>query len=117
MTNDGLSYVDDAGQVCLIRFTECRRNWVDFVNRSAEFPETNLTEAETKCVAWRDIIGRPGAPSYIEFFASPRIRFEFHLGGTRLNRFLRNSRAKEQRHFREIASAIVAYGWTTFDMS
>jgi hypothetical protein len=110
ITKQGIDYIDESGEKFFIDFDICRKNWVIYVREGDEFGHKEITEAETTCVGWRNIIGHP---PFIEFFTIPRTRFEFSQ--TLFDRIFR--RRGLIRNFQAFQKAIWDAGWSTLDLS
>jgi hypothetical protein len=112
---NGMVYLNGDGYEKYIDFMECRKNWLDYVKESGEFPESNLRNLEDSvCVAWRDVMGKP---AYIEFFTSPRTRFIFTSRRSILDILLFRKSQAWVKDFHEVQLLIGRIGWSTFDLS
>lgn len=111
ISHEGVSYVDDLGQVQFIEFEACYQNainqWltrehpelIGNSNNLGEDPPDVQIRKNCKAVGVRNATGRPYP--YIEFYSSPSIRFYF----------------KTYQEFRKIADSIINAGWQTLDGS
>jgi hypothetical protein len=115
LDRDGLTYRDSAGREHVIDFTDCRRNWLHYVQTSGDFPDATLCSLDdTTGVAWRDVTGRP---AYIEFFTEPRTRFVFTSRRSLLDRLLFQRSSAWIAEFHALQLRIGRAGWTSFDLS
>ncbi len=105
ITENGIQYTDNSGNLGFIDFEVCRENWTEYVNSSEDFNVTNLSIDETKCVGYRNITDNH---PYIDFFTEPKIRFEFKFSLSCLF---------PKQAFIEMQARIIQVGWTTYDLS
>ncbi|MDQ0887857.1 hypothetical protein QFZ81_002945 [Paenibacillus sp. V4I9] len=109
----GLVFTDVDGNQVRIQFDDCRKNWVNYVNRSTEFDTSDLKEEETNCVGWRDAFDKV---PYIEFFSEPKTRFLFPYRRTFYEWFRNMHSRKGYKHFRNMCNQLKENGWSTFDL-
>lgn len=113
ITINGLSYMDDQDKEVYIVFSECRSNWVNYVNASNSFEGNNRSIESTNCVGWRDAFA---IPMYIEFFTVPRARFVYPYRRNFIEKLRNLNSGKAYALFKETNSLLKRHGWNTFDM-
>jgi hypothetical protein len=107
---DGFFYYGYNEQKCYINFRECRTNWVNYVNDSPDFKETELQDTDTKIVGWRN-----SSELYVEFFSEPRTRFVFTYRRNFWQWLLGKPSTKGIRAYIELAETLVKLGWKMDD--
>ncbi len=112
-TSAGITYRDATGTLCSFSFAECRRNWTNYVNTSADFQTTVVSEQTTYCVAWRDFFA---SPPYIEFWTEPRTRFEFHKPQSWLEWLRFPDTRRWRKDFLALQHQISSVGWKSYDL-
>lgn len=105
INKNSLQYIDGNGDLQFIDFEECRKNWVEYVNKSEDFSVNNLSVNETKCIGLRNMINKP---PYIEFFTDHKVKIEFKFSTFCL---------LPHKAFTELQAKITEIGWNTYDLS
>ncbi len=108
VTEFGLEYIDENGNLKFIDFKICCQNSGKFFTYPEYVPVRNIIgepcQYELRCqyVAVRNIIGDPcGTAPYMEFLTEPMTKFVFN----------------RKENFRELRWLIEEKGWLTFDLS
>lgn len=120
ITKDMLIYKDNSGNKKSIYFNECRKNWVDYVNKSSDFitwdgePYKNISEKDTTCVGQRDWFDKK---PYFEFFSNPKIKFEIKPQKRFIDKFNKHQVSSSYyKIFYGIRLKLEKAGWSTFDL-
>ncbi|RAP77192.1 hypothetical protein DL346_01440 [Paenibacillus montanisoli] len=113
ITANALIYWDEQDQEVCIDFSECRSNWVHYVNASDSFEGNNRSIETTNCVGCRDAFANP---MYIEFYTVPRTRFVFPYKKNIIEQLRSLNSGKAYAFFKEINNLLMKNGWSTFDL-
>ena len=129
VTHNTIRYFDNEQNEQEINLFECSKNWVDYFNSRDTFfiwdsitqkkePAPKISVESNICVGERDWFAKK---PYIEFFSSPKIRFEI-CPKMRFIYFL-NKKAyftwKHYRYYKEfykLQADLEERGWSTFDL-
>lgn len=109
-----LEFMTKDGKEIKIDFRQCRKNWIKYVNESADFSRSDLKERETKCIGERNCLGNP---LYINLYSDPIMRIEFRYKQTISEKLLGHDSGKAYKEFRKLQDNVVKGGWTTFDLT
>jgi hypothetical protein len=108
-----LIFIDQNHEEKHIHFTECRDNWITYVNHSHEYATNNLTRNDTVCVAWRNAFSKP---RYIEFFTEPKTKFIYPPKKALYEWMRKFCSDSGYKAFRKTCIDLENNGWTTFDL-
>ncbi|MBE6764357.1 MAG: hypothetical protein E7546_00555 [Ruminococcaceae bacterium] len=77
VTVDGIIYNDGEGTIEKVLFDECRKNWVEHVNKSGfkdwQGNTVKITFEQSRCIGERNMIAKP---PYILLYSDVKIKIE-----------------------------------------
>ena len=109
VTEDGILYKDSSGITNKVLFDECRKNWVEHVNRGGftdwQGNPARITFEQSKCIGERNMVAKP---PYILLYSDAKLKIEMES-----SKFKKMT--KVQREF--LAVLYNVGGVNTFDMT
>lgn len=77
ITAEGLLFTDSLGAISKILFDECRKNWVEHVNKGGftdwQGNPAHITFEESRCIGTRNMIAKP---PYILLYSENKLKIE-----------------------------------------